>query len=151
MWEHLIHSRGGVEEALSADEVLHERSNHARGAHVRSLGAVVLNGLSLCDHPNAGSLLWWALGYASRHAQRANLPLAVWAAANGLVPPAQWQAAAAVPGLAGMAPAAAAAAAGVAAAAAAAIAAAGPAGPVGAAGHAGGGGNDGDDDEAGDG
>ena len=144
MWEQLIHSRRGWEEALSADQVQHERdSSHARGAHVRSLGAMVLNGLSLCDHPNVGSLLWWALGYASRRAARANMPLAVWAAAHGMVPPAQWQAAAAAPGLAGMAPAAAAAAA--AAAVAAAIAAAGAAGPVGAA-AAGGGGNDGDGD-----
>jgi hypothetical protein len=150
-WENLIHSRGGREEAMAADDVLREQSSHhARGAMVRSLDAVVLNGLSICDHPNVGSLLWWARGFASRHAQRANMPLAAWAAANHLLPPAHWQAAAAVPGLAGMGLAAGAAA----AAAAAAIAAAGAAGPVGAAGPAvaaAGGGDDASDDEAGDG
>jgi len=89
MWEQLIHSRGGGEETLSADQVQRERqSNHARGAHVRSLGAVVLNGLSICDHPNVGSLLWWAHGVPARRAQRAGMSLAAWAAANNLVPPA---------------------------------------------------------------
>ena len=103
MWEQLIHSRGGGEETLSAGQVQRERrSYHARGAHVRSLGAVVLNGLSICDHPNVGSLLWWAHGVPARRAQRAGMSLAAWAAANNLVPPAHWQPAAAIPGIQAM-------------------------------------------------
>lgn len=94
---------GGIEQALSDAEVLRERSNHARGAYVRSLGAIALNGLSLCDHPGVGSVAWWAAGYPHRHAQRANLPLAVWAAAQGLVPPAAWAGAGGAPGPAGQA------------------------------------------------
>ena len=59
----------------------------ARGAYVRSLSMVVLYGIALCDHPRIGSAAWWQSGAPARHALRANMNLAQWAAAQGLAPP----------------------------------------------------------------
>ena len=47
-------------------------------------------------------MAWASAVYPARQAQRQNMTLAAWAAAQGLLPPAGWQAAATVPGLAAM-------------------------------------------------
>ena len=59
----------------------------ARGAFVRSLKAVVLHGIALCDHSQVGSAEWWASGVPGRHAARAGLSLAEWAERQGMVIP----------------------------------------------------------------
>ena len=60
----------------------------ARGAYVRSLSAVFLYGIAMCDHPTIGSAAHWQAGVPVRQAARANLSLAAWAAQQGLAPPA---------------------------------------------------------------
>ena len=64
-----------------------DASKLARGVYVRSMQAVSLSGISICDHPKVGSPEWWASGVANRRAQRAGQTLVGWLAANNILPP----------------------------------------------------------------